>query len=88
MTESLMFSIIEIKPDIAFSITVATCFTKNPSYAYTEIINIIFQYQKGSMNCSITYRDKRKNLSIRGYLDSDWVGDKARCKSTSSLILC
>ena len=33
-----MFSIIETKPDIAFSITVAACFVKNANHNYTEAV--------------------------------------------------
>lgn len=47
ITSSLMFSILETQPDIAFAITVAACFAKNPSYLYTKAVKTILRYLKG-----------------------------------------
>lgn len=86
MTGFLIFSMIEIRPDVAFSIIVVINFTKNPSHTHIKSIKTIFQYIKGSMSYSITYGSKRKNLSIKNYSDSNWVGDKKSHKLTSSFI--
>lgn len=48
MTRSLMFSIVEIKPNLAFAIFVACCFAKNPCHPYIKAVKTILQYLKGS----------------------------------------
>lgn len=70
ITGSLMFSIVDIRPDIAFSITVSICFTKNPSHSHFEVVKSILRYLKRSINFGITYsRDKK--LIIKGYSNFD-----------------
>lgn len=64
-----MFSMVEIKPDIAFSVAVAACFIKNPSHAYIEAIKTILCSFRGSMDCSIIYGVDEEDLFIIGYLN-------------------
>lgn len=85
MTGSLMFSMVETRPDIAFAIAVAARFAKNPSHAHTEAVKTIIRYMKGSINRGITYGGEEK-LLIEGYSDSDWAGNKESRKSTSGFI--
>lgn len=42
-----MFSIIEIKSNIAFANFLAHHFVKNPGYQYTKALKTILQYLKG-----------------------------------------
>lgn len=86
MTRSPMFSMIEIRPDIMFFITVATCLAKNPSHAYTKAIKIIFCYLKRLINCDITYGSDGKNLSIKGYSDLNLARDKKSQLSTLGFV--
>lgn len=81
-----MFSMIETRPNIAFSIAVAACFAKNPSHTHIEAIKTILQYLKGSIDCGITYGDEGETLSIKDYLDSDWARDKESHRSTLGFI--
>lgn len=75
MTGSLMFSMVETRPDIAFAISVASRFAKNPSHQLTEAVNTILRYMKGSRQRDITYGGQDK-LLVEGYSDFDWAGDK------------
>lgn len=85
MTGSLMFSMVETRPDIAFSVAVAACFAKNPSHAHIEAIKTILRYLKGSIDRGIMYGGEDK-LLVEGYSDSDWAGDKESRKSTSGFV--
>lgn len=58
-----MFSIVDIRPHIVFSIVVSVCFTKNPSHSYFKTVKSILCYLKGSINCRITYDREKKQLS-------------------------
>ncbi len=77
---------VETRPDIAFSITVAARFAKNSSHAHIKAVKTILRYLKGSMDCGIIYGDEGEPLSIKGYSDSNWAGDKESHRSTSGFI--
>lgn len=62
MTGSLTFSMIETRPDIAFAISVASRFAKNPGHQHTEAVKTILQYLKGSRERGITYGGQSKLL--------------------------
>ena len=72
MTGSLMFSMVETRPDIAFATSVVSRFAKNPSRQYTEAVKTILRYLKATKTVGITYGgDEEGDLTIRGYSDSD-----------------
>ncbi len=55
MTGSLMFSMVETRPDIAFATSLVSRFAKNPSNQHTEAVKTILKYLKGSKHRGITY---------------------------------
>ena len=85
MTGSLMFSMVETRPDIAFATSVASRYTKNPSHQHIEAVKTILRYMKGSKQRGITYGGQEK-LLVEGYSDSDWAEDLESRKSTSGFI--
>lgn len=85
MTRSLIFSMVEIRLDIAFSISILSRFAKNLSYQHTNIIKTILQYLKGFRNRDITY-ERQNKLFFERYSNFNWAGDKKSQKSTSSYI--
>lgn len=85
MTGSLMFSMVETRPDIVFVTSVASRQAKNPGHQYTEAVKTILRYMKGSRQRGITYGGQEK-LLLEGYSDSDWAGDLESWKSTSGFI--
>lgn len=88
MTGSLMFSMVETRPDIAFATSVVSRFAKNSSRHHTEAVKTIMRYLKATRSVGITYGGKEGegDLTIRGYPNSDWAGDHATRKSTSGFI--
>ena len=87
MTGSLMFLMVETRPDIAFAISTVSRFSKNPSHQHTKAVKIIFRYLKDTDKRGITYGEgQNDNLLIKKYSDSDWVGEKDSRKSTSRFI--
>lgn len=75
MTGSIMFSIVETRPDISFATSVASRFAKNPGHQHTEAVKTILRYLKGSRERGITYGGQDK-LLVEGYSESDRAGDK------------
>lgn len=85
MTCLLIFLIVKIRPDITFVIIVTVCFAKNLSHVYTKVVKTIFYYIKGLINCNIIYSNE-ENLLIKGYLNSNWAGNKENYKLILSFI--
>lgn len=70
MTGSLMFSIVETRPNIAFATSITSCFAKNLGHQYTRAIKIILHYLKGLREWGITYGGQNK-LLVEGYSNSN-----------------
>lgn len=70
MISSIIFLILETRPNIAFAILVASRFVKNPRSQNTEVIKTILQYFKDFREREIIYDDQEK-LLIEGYSDSN-----------------
>ncbi len=85
MTGSIMFSMVETRPDISFATSVASRFGKNLGHQNTEAVKTILCYLKSSRDRGITYGGQDK-LLVEGYSDSDWAKDKDNRKSTSGFI--
>lgn len=62
ITGSLIFSIVETKPDITFAISIASRFTKNLGRQHIEAVKTILRYLKDSREQSIIYSRQRKLL--------------------------
>ena len=74
MTGSLMFFMVETRPDIAFAISVVSQFAKNPSRQHTKAVKTIMRYLKATRSVGITYGGEEGgggDLTIKGYSDSD-----------------
>ncbi len=55
MTGSIMFFMIETKPDIYFAISVTSCLAKNHGHQHTEAVKTILRYLKGFRERGVTY---------------------------------
>lgn len=84
MITSVIFSIVETKPNIIFAIFVVYCFRKNLNYFYIKAVKTILKYPQKTKNQGIIYNQSFPIISK--YLDSDWVDDKNNQKSTFSYI--
>ncbi len=85
MTGSIMFSMVETRPDIAFATSVVARFAKNPGHQHIEAAKTVLRYLKGLRERGITFGGQDK-LLVEGYSDFDWAGDKEDQKSTSGFI--
>lgn len=85
MIGSLMFSMVETRPDIAFAISMASRYAKNASHQHAEVVKTILRYMKGSRQRGITHGGQEK-LLVEGYSDFDWAGELESRKSTFSFI--
>ena len=84
MVGSIMFVMIETRPDIAFATSMVSRFAKNPSKAHFEAVKRIIRYLNTTKDRGITFG--KGDLIIIGYSDSDWAGDRDSRKSTSGFV--
>ena len=83
---SIMFAMLETRPDIAFATSAVSRYAQNPSSQHIEAAKTILRYLSGTRQKGITYGGHGGNLNIVGYSDADWAGDKVDRKSTSGFI--
>ena len=68
MTGSIMISMVETRPDIAFANSVISRFAKNPSDQYSKAVKTIFQYLKATKETRIIYSEEQGgDLTIKKY---------------------
>lgn len=84
MVGTIMFAMIETRPDIAISTSLCSRFAQNPSKAHIQAVKDIIRYLIGSRTRGITFGGG--TLEILGYSDSDWGGDREGRKSTTGYI--
>lgn len=82
MIKSLIFFMVEIRPNITFVIFIISRFTRNSSQQNTKIVKIIIQYLKVIKLLNIIYnRKKSGNLIIKGNSNFDRTNDNIVKKS-------
>ena len=81
---SIMFAMIETRPDIAFATSAVSRHSKNPSRTHMEAAKHILRYLSATKDRGITFGGG--DLTIQGYSNSDWAGDKEERKSTSGYV--
>lgn len=55
MISSIMFLMVEIRPDVIFTTSVASRFAKNLGHQHIEAVKTILQYLKRSKNQGVMY---------------------------------
>ena len=70
---SLMYAMIATRPDIAFAVGVVSRYMSNPGKKHWEAMKGIMRYLKATKHMCICYGSQ--DLSVKGYTNSDYVGD-------------
>ncbi|KAE8714088.1 putative GHMYB10 [Hibiscus syriacus] len=81
---SLMFAMICTRPDIAQAVGVVSRYMANPGKEHWNTVKMILRYIKETSNIALCCRGS--NLLINGYVDSDYVGDLDKSKSTTGYV--
>lgn len=72
MIDSIIFMIVEIRPNIAYTMLVMSRFAKHPSHFYNKAIKTVFCYLKATRDIGIIYGVEQKgDLIIKGFSDSN-----------------
>ncbi|XP_048443896.1 uncharacterized mitochondrial protein AtMg00810-like [Pyrus x bretschneideri] len=70
------------KPDIAYSVSIASQFMHSPMMEHFNLVKKIIRYLKGSVGRGIIMK-KNESTQITGYCDADWAGNYIDHKSTT-----
>lgn len=83
---SIMFALLETRPDIAVGTSAVSRYAKNPSNQHIEAAKTFLRYLSGTKNKVITFGGAGGNLDIIGYSGANWAEDKSDRKSTSGFV--
>ena len=70
---SLMYVMVYIRPDIAYSIGVMSAYLSNPGKDYLAIVKWIFWYPRGTSKVCLCFGNRKPMLE--GSINADMVGD-------------
>ena len=81
---SLMYAMVAMRPDIAYAVGVVSRYMSNPGKKHWDAIKSILRYLSGTVDRQLCYG--RGELSIEGYVDSDYAGCVDNRRSTTGWI--
>ena len=81
---SLMYAMLNTRPDIAYAVLVVSRYASNPTEAYKKMVKRIFRYLRGTTLLNLIYKG---NLdALMRYSDANWAGDSETRRSTSGYV--
>jgi hypothetical protein len=86
LIRSLLYIMLGIRVDIAFTIIKLARFASNLSNIYFTVVKRVFKYLKGTKDYDITYY-KNGSQFISGYCNIDYAGDLVSAKLTIGYII-
>ncbi len=87
MIGSIMFLMVQTRPDIAQATSTLARFAKNPGRTHEEAAKVVLRYLQGSRDRGITYGGGAEDpLRPVGYSDADWAGNRSGRRSTSAYV--
>ncbi|MCO5595962.1 hypothetical protein L7F22_050013 [Adiantum nelumboides] len=78
---SLMYAMIATRPNIAFAVGVVSRYMSNPGKKHWEAMKGIIRYLKHTKSMCTCYGSQ--DLSVKGYINSDYARDLDKRRSTS-----
>lgn len=84
---SLMFSMICTRPDLAFVVNVLSKNMSNPREEHWLALKWVLRYVNSTINYGLIYKHSKGPLTLDGFVDSDYVGDSDRKRSTSAYMM-
>ena len=77
--------LLHTRPDLAFSVGMASRFMKRPTVMHSNAVKQILRYLKDTMNYGVVYTREEKEERLVGYSDSDLAGDMDHRRSTGGM---
>jgi transposase InsO family protein len=84
---SMMYAMLQTRPDIAFTVSILSRFNANPSATHWRYALETIKYLAGTRTLGITYsRNDSGRLEIHAFSDSDHAGCRETLKSTTGYV--
>ncbi|XP_073036570.1 secreted RxLR effector protein 161-like [Primulina eburnea] len=84
---SIMYSMVCSRPDLAYAMSVESCFMANPGELHWEALNWTMRYLKGTSNLGLMFRQQtNEKQPLVGFVDSDYDGNLDTRKSLTGFI--
>ena len=77
--------LLHTRPDLAFSIGMASRFMERPTIMHMKVVKQILRYLKGTIDLGLVYTQHGGDELLVGYNDSDLVGDLVERRSTGGM---
>jgi hypothetical protein len=77
--------LLHTRPDLSFSIGMASRFMEKPTVKHLNAVKQILRYLKGTMNFGLVYTQEKRTETLVGYTDSDVGGDIVSRRSTGGM---
>ena len=82
-----MYVMISTRPDISFAVGCLSRYLINPGKRHWDQAIRVLNYLRGTRNLVVSYsQDSASGLTLRGFSDSDWAGEKDGSWSTLGYI--
>ncbi|THH33390.1 hypothetical protein EUX98_g798 [Antrodiella citrinella] len=87
---SVMYAMLGTRPDLAYAVGVLSQHASRPGKVHWDALMRVYRYLRGTTDYKIVYRGKTlrrgDDLSLLGFVDSDYAGDRNDCLSVSGYI--
>ena len=83
MVGSVMYAMIQTRPDICFAVTVLSRYNRNPNASHMAAIKRVLRYLKGTLDYGITYGNAS---GLEGFTDADWASDQESRRSLGAYV--
>ena len=83
MIGSLMYPMIQTRPDICYAVTILSRYNHNPNAKHIAAVKRVIRYLKGTLNYGITYGS---DSTLTGYTDADWAADAETRRSLGAYV--
>ena len=80
----LMYGMVCTRPSISHAVGVVSKYLENPRKEYWNAVKWVIRYLRGTSDYCITFNNN--NDSVCGFVDSYFVGDLDKRRSTSSYV--
>ena len=82
----LMYAMVCTRPDLAQAVSQVSKFMSKPGKQHWEAVKWIFRYLRGTTGHCIMLGSQQGDLSVMGYVDSDYAGDMDDRRSTTGYV--
>ena len=73
---SLIYAMLETRPNIAYAVSLVSRYSVNPTQAHWNAVIRIFRYLRDTIHYELVYKESLQALT--GYTDFDWADDSTR----------